>query len=202
MDTDLHLLDLYHRDGDTTAFQKLVSTHAGMVFSAAQRVTQDAALAEEVAQDTFLALARRADTVRTSVAAWLHHVARQKACNALRGEKRRYHHEQAAASVLPVQEEASEAGWREIEPVLDEALQELPEAAQRLLVEHFLEQRCQRDLAIRMGVSQSTVSRQLESALQLLRDGLRLKGVVSGIGLAGLLGVHLKQTSHTSHRQS
>jgi RNA polymerase sigma factor (sigma-70 family) len=195
MDTDLHLLERYHRDGDTTAFQKLVSAHAGMVFSAAQRITQDAALAEEVAQDTFLALARRAETVRTSVAAWLHHVARQKACNALRGEKRRHHHEQEAASVLPVQGEASEAGWREIEPVLDEALQELPEAAQRLLIEHFLEQRGQRDLASRMGVSQSTVSRQLESALQLLRDVLRQKGVVSGTGLAGLLGVHLEQTS-------
>lgn len=194
MDTDFRLLDRYHRNGDAAAFRELVSAHSRMVFAVARRITQDAALAEEVAQDTFMALARRAESVSTSVSAWLHHVARQKACNALRGELRRQRHEQEAAA-LPMTGDSREAGWHEIERILDEALQELPGSAQTLLIEHFLEQRGQRDLACRMGISQSTVSRQLESAVQQLRDVLRQKGVVCGMALTGLLSTHPAQAS-------
>ena len=89
MDTDQSLLTRYHQQGDASAFQDLVLAHGGMVFATARRITQDAALAEEVAQEVFLALARRGQDIRGSVAAWLHQVAKQKACNVIRGESRR-----------------------------------------------------------------------------------------------------------------
>lgn len=86
MQTDLHLLSRYHRHGDAEAFQSLDETHAGMVHATARRVTRDATLAQDVAQETFLALARSSGSVIESVGAWLHHVAWQKALNAARGE--------------------------------------------------------------------------------------------------------------------
>lgn len=187
MNTDLTLLTRYHRDGDADAFQDLMRAHAGMVFAAARRITQDAALAEEVAQDTFLALARRGVSIRESVAAWLHHVARQKACNALRGELRRQRHEQLAAEAL---QEIQEDSWAELEPVFDEALEELPEAARALLIERFLEGRTQQEVAQRQGVSQSTVSRLLNDAVAELRGRLKAKGAICGGGLALLLSAH------------
>jgi hypothetical protein len=52
------LLHRYHHQGDTSAFAALVKTHAGMAFGTAERVTCDVSLAEEVAQDVFVALAR------------------------------------------------------------------------------------------------------------------------------------------------
>lgn len=199
METDLHLLSLYHCRGDAQAFQSLVKAHGGMVFAVACRITQNAALAEEVVQDTFLALARRGSSVQQSVAAWLHHVARQKACNVVRGELRRRRHEQAAVEVL---QDAQDGSWADIEPVVDEVLDSLPEARRVLLIEHFLEQRTQEEMARRLGMSQSTVSRQIEAALQLLRDGLRSKGVLCGVGLAGLLNANSVQaapaTLHTA----
>jgi RNA polymerase sigma factor (sigma-70 family) len=195
MDTDLNLLTRYHREGDAGAFQALLQTHAGMVFAAARRITQDATLAEEVAQDTFLALARRGQSVQKSVAAWLHHVARQKACNALRGKLRRQRHERTAADLLLDKQDAS---WTEIEPVVDESIDELPDSLRAVLVEHFLEQRTQQEIAQRLGASQSTISRQIESALQMLRDALKQRGVMCGAGLAGLLSAHTAQAAPAS----
>lgn len=192
MNTDLTLLTRYHRDGDAEAFQTLVQAHTGMVFYTARRITQDAALAEEVAQDTFLALAKRGQSVKDSVAAWLHHVARQKACNALRGELRRQLHEQAAAEASL---EPQDGSWAEIEPMVDEVIDELPGELRSMLIEHFLEQRTQQEMARRLGMSQSTISRQIEAALRMMRDGLKHRGVVCGLGLAGLLGVHTAQAA-------
>ena len=48
--TDLQLLSRYHESGDAMAFRDLMQAHAGMVFSTARRITQDEALAEDVAR--------------------------------------------------------------------------------------------------------------------------------------------------------
>lgn len=186
MDHDLSLLDQYRRTGDARAFQQLVSAHSAMVFAVAVRVTRDAALAEEVAQDTFLALARRGDRIRQSVAAWLHHVAWQKAANGVRGKVRRSKNEREAAALL----EEGESPWSEIEPVVDEVMAELPEELRGLLIEHFLEQRTQAEMAKKRGVSQATVSRRIDAGLQQMRDRLGARGLLSGAGLAGLLEAH------------
>lgn len=183
MTADTHLLHRYHLHGDATAFAELVQAHSGMVFATAQRVTRDAMLAEEVAQDAFLSLAKSGHQTIQSVAAWLHHVAYQRACDAVRREITRQCHEPAAEHW----HEAAEATWEEIEPVVDEVLAELPEKVRTLLIEHFLEQRTQADLAARHSVSQSTISRQIENGVQDIRSRLRKRGVVCGIGLAGLL---------------
>ena len=159
-----------------------------MVHSTACRVTRDAALAQDVAQETFLALARSSGKAIQSVGAWLHQVAWQKALNAVRGESRRQKYETAAA--VEMNGHSEEAAWSELEPLLDEALADLPEPMRAIIVERFLEGRTQQELAARMGVSQPTVSRQLDAALNVLRSGLRAKGVLCGAGLALLLESH------------
>src|SRR6188508_36669 len=135
MTSGSRLLSRYHRHGDADAFCALVRDHAGMVFSTAKRVTRDAALAEDVAQETFLELARNGHVVE-SVAAWLHRVAWRKACDVVRSEVRRRYREKAAAEALPA---AGESAWKDVEPLIDEVLEELPAPLRETLVEHFLE---------------------------------------------------------------
>ena len=192
MKTDLALLQRYHHHGDASAFAELVRTHAGMVYATAQRVTRDAALAEDVAQEAFLKLARASHHTIESVGAWLHHVTRQRACDAIRSKVTRQRYEPAAEHWHDSNREAT---WAEIEPLMDEVLDALPEESRSLLVEHFLEQRAQQEIARRLGVSQSTISRKIETALQALRDGLAKKGVLCGAGLAGLLTTHSAQAA-------
>lgn len=196
METDLHLLSRYHRHGDAEAFQSLVEAHAGMVHATARRVTRDAELAQDVAQETFLALARSSGAAIQSVGAWLHHVAWQKAQNIVRGESRRQSYEAAAA--VQMNEPADEATWADLEPLLDAALAELPEKTRTVVIERYLEGRSQQELAARMGVSQSTVSRQLDAAIRELRICLRSKGAFCGAGLALLLSTHTVEAAPAS----
>lgn len=191
METDLQLLSRYHRHGDAEAFQALVKAHAGMVHGTACRVTRDTALAQDVAQETFLALARSSGKAIQSVGAWLHHVARQKAQNLVRREARRQNYESAAAAQVAAA--GVESTWAELEPLLDEALDSLPEAIRALLIERYLEGQSQQELAARMGVSQSTISRQLDEAIHQLRLRLRTKGVIGAAPLALLLSTHSAQ---------
>ncbi len=184
MDSDLNLLSRYHRLGDAEAFQALVSAHAAMVHGTAQRITHDAVLAQDVAQETFLALARSSGVAIRSVGAWLHHVALMKAQNAVRAEARRLKHESAAANL---NQPGADSSWAEIEPLLDETLAELPEATRALLIERYLEGQTQQDIAARLGVSQSTVSRQLDEAIHQLRDRLKTKGILGLASLASIL---------------
>lgn len=166
-----------------------------MVFATARRITGDAALAEDVAQETFLELARSNGGAVQCVAAWLHRVAWRKACNAVRGESRRRHHEQAAAELL---HDTQDATWEEIEPLIDEAMEELPAQMREALVLHYLEGRTQQELAAHLKVSQSTVSRLLDTAIRELRARLRTKGALSVTTLGLLLGARSVEAAPAS----
>ena len=72
-------------------FRGLVEMHQRMVFSIALRVTGEYGVAEEVAQDTFLALFRSEDRLENAdhVRFWLRRVTVHRATDALRSRKRR-----------------------------------------------------------------------------------------------------------------
>lgn len=70
MISDLDILQKYDQSRDPDAFNQLVTRHAAMVYAAAFRVTRNAADADDVTQECFLALVRQAARVRSSVAAW------------------------------------------------------------------------------------------------------------------------------------
>jgi DNA-directed RNA polymerase specialized sigma24 family protein len=72
MPSDLQHLQLYATTDDAHAFRELVQARGAMVHATALRVTCDAASAQDVAQETFLELARKAGGITQSVAAWLH----------------------------------------------------------------------------------------------------------------------------------
>lgn len=97
MTAKLEQLHRYHDQGDARAFSDLVHAHASMVFATARRVTRDASLAEDVAQETFLDLARLGHGITDSVSAWLYRVAWHRACNAVRADVTRKRCEAASA---------------------------------------------------------------------------------------------------------
>jgi RNA polymerase sigma-70 factor (ECF subfamily) len=78
--------------GSHDALADLYDRHADAVFASAYRLTSDRGLAEEVVQETFLALWNRADTFDPTVgslAAWLHTIARNRTVDRLRAAGRR-----------------------------------------------------------------------------------------------------------------
>ena len=150
MHTDLQLLSRYHQRADAMAFRELMQAHASMVFATAKRITRDAALAEDVAQETFLQLARQSKQITESVAAWLHRVAWRRACNAVRDDATRRRIEDAASAEIA---STSESSWAEVEAELDAVIDELPDPLRGPLVMHFLEGKSQREIAKQTGVN-------------------------------------------------
>ena len=154
-----------------------------MVFATARRVTRDASLAEDVSQETFLELARKGRSITESVGAWLHRVAWRRACDAVRAEVTRQRYETAAMALT----EGRECTWEELEPAFDEALADLPQEERSVIIEHYLEGRTQTDIAGRLGLSQSSVSRLLEQSITHLRAKLKAKGLLCGAALGAII---------------
>jgi RNA polymerase sigma-70 factor, ECF subfamily len=78
--------------GSHVALAALYDRHADAVFAAASRLTSDRGLAEEVVQETFLALWNRAESYDPAVGslpAWLYTIARNRTVDRLRAAGRR-----------------------------------------------------------------------------------------------------------------
>jgi RNA polymerase sigma factor (sigma-70 family) len=173
MSSDLDLLQGYDRARDPEALNQLVLRHAAMVYAAAFRVTRNAADADDVTQECFLELARQAARVRTSVAGWLHLTATHRARDLQRRSSARTRAAQEAEQPRP---DLDQGAWREISPLLDQALSELPDELRLPLIGHYLEGRAQGELAQELGVSRPTINRRISEGLDQLRRTLKQRG--------------------------
>ena len=78
--------------GSHEALAALYDRHADAVYATASRLTSDRQVAEEVVQETFLALWNRAESFNPaagSLQAWLHTIARNRTVDRLRAAGRR-----------------------------------------------------------------------------------------------------------------
>jgi RNA polymerase sigma factor (sigma-70 family) len=178
---DALLLQKYAKGQDAGAFDELVRRYAGMVYGTCLRITRNAHDAEDVAQESFLELARRAGAVQNP-GPWLYGVAAHKARNVVRDAVTRNRHEE---QVMP--ESPEEPTWEVLSPHIDLAIAELPEELRDVVVQHFLRGQTQAQVAEVLGVNQSTVSRRVDQAVLALREKLRKRGVVASVAVLGAL---------------
>jgi RNA polymerase sigma factor (sigma-70 family) len=189
--TDSHLLERFTTRGEESAFAALVQRHGPMVLGVCRRVLHQAEDAEDAFQATFLVLARKARSVRRreSVGGWLYQVAYRLAVRARAASARRRAHERKAAVMAQARPEA-EAGWDDVQPVLDQELNRLPEKYRLPLVLCYLEGKTNRQAADELGWPEGSMARRLARGRELLRERLVERGVGLPVGpLAMLLAV-------------
>ena len=170
------LLQAYARGHSEAAFQELVNRYVDLVYSAAiRRVDGDTQLAEDVTQEVFTHLARKAASLPPNVTlgGWLHRHTGFVASTAMRGEQRRRNRERQAVEMNALNE-PSEAEWNQLGPVLDEAMDELDTADRDALVLRYFEQFELRAVGAALGVSDDTAQKRVSRAVEKLR-GLLLK---------------------------
>lgn len=194
---DRAALKRYARRGDPAAFEVLTRRYHAMVLATCRRALRDDADAEDAVQETFLKLAQHAGAIRSNVGAWLHAAAMGTSIDiARRGSTRqRIEREAAAVTKAASSDDTDNMLWREIEPVFDEALAALVDADRELIVGRFLARRSQRELAREAGVSDGTMHRRINRALERLRSGLNARGLA--VGAAGGLTAALGHASAT-----
>jgi RNA polymerase sigma factor (sigma-70 family) len=176
---DFELLRRFIRRGDQAAFEALVRRHLDLVYATAWRKLEDSGAAEEVAQNVFAALARKAWQFArdSSLPAWLHRCALLEAKNWLRGELRRRRREQAAAELgTTMKTPDDQTAVRALVPLLDEALLSLRESDRTALLLRYYENRSLREVGGVLGVGEDAAQKRVAAAVERLTRFFQLRG--------------------------
>jgi RNA polymerase sigma factor (sigma-70 family) len=183
---DRDLLARFVHHHDEAAFAALVQRHAAMVFGVCRRILRHSHDAEDAAQATFLVLARRSGSIakRGSVGSWLHTVA-YRAARRLKADLVRQASRERSLSDVPGTDTTQEATWREVQLVLDEELDRLPEKYRAPLVLCFLEGMTQDEAARQLGWSPGVLRGRVDRGRERLRAQLVRRGVALSAALFG-----------------
>ena len=187
-------------EGDHAALAELYDRHAAALFRAALLRVGDRQLAEEILQDTYLALWNRAelfDERQGSLIAWLSTIGRNRAIDRLRGQGRRPppvpfsamlpHAERTSDEELPLHRlpdldpsaddpaRRVDGAWLRTE--VERALAQMPDVERDVIQLAYYEELSQTEIATRLNWPLGTVKTRTRRALARLRESLN--GVLS-----------------------
>jgi len=197
MITDSELLRQYVKDGSEAAFRELVLRYAGLVYPAALRLTGGVGhRAEEITQDVFILLARKAPILieHVTLAGWLHTSTRYIALRALHHQRKRDAREQEIAA-MPTNAN-SEIPWEQLRPLLDEAVGQLEERDRDAVLLRYFQGKSHREVGAALGLSEDTARVRTERAVEKLRRHFARGGVMaSATLLSEVLTTNLAQAA-------
>jgi RNA polymerase sigma factor (sigma-70 family) len=190
--SDGHLLERFAVRHEEEAFAALVRRHGPMVLGVCRRLLRHGPDAEDAFQATFLILFRRARSLDRagSLANYLYTVAYHVALKAKADAARRQRCEKEVRDMPRAQAHAEEL-WSDLQPVLDEELNRLPDRYRAAVVVCYLQGKTNEEAARLLGCPPGTVKSRLARARALLRTRLARRGVVLSTGpLAAILAEH------------
>ncbi|MCI0541477.1 MAG: sigma-70 family RNA polymerase sigma factor [Verrucomicrobiales bacterium] len=198
--SDATLLLAFVESRSDQAFQELVEKHLGMLLGVALRQTGDHALAEEIVQNVFAILARKAHRLEAAptLAGWLYRTTMIECAVALR--KKRAHAERMKQINERAQAQAEgESVWRDALPLLDEVMNDLSPSDRDVILMRFWERKSFRQIGEATGKSEGASQKQAERALHMLSGFFKRRGATISItALAAGFPAHLASTSPES----
>jgi RNA polymerase sigma-70 factor (ECF subfamily) len=175
--TDDQLIDQFltgQKHDSECAFETLVKRHGPMVLRVCRQVVTRYQDAEDAFQATFLALARKAGTIRNRqlLSAWLREVAYRSA-----SQSRKCHARFRGGSRIPELQDsrpgpASEANHNELRLLVLAEVDGLPAKFRLLVVHSYIEGKTNEQVARLLQCPVGTVKGQLSRARRLLRARL------------------------------
>lgn len=180
---DMDALDRLAR-GDERALAELYDRHGRLAFSLAYRVVGDPESAEEVVQEAFLAIWRRAETYRPergNVRGWLLTVVRNRAIDVLRAREARPRTTEIGDLQLPAADDPVQAALATSSATaVRAAVASLPNDQRTAVELAYFVGLAYPEIATRLGVPLGTIKSRLRLALERLRR--QLAGEYAALG--------------------
>lgn len=146
--------------------------HSGWVRALARKLVRDPNLADDLAQETWLAAFEHRPSNEGNLRAWLGTVLRNLVRQVGRGEDRREARERASARPEAVDSTLDVVERMSLHRQVVEAVMELAEPYRTVILLRYFETRTPTQIAARLGVPVSTVKTRLARGIELLRQRL------------------------------
>jgi RNA polymerase sigma-70 factor, ECF subfamily len=162
------------KNGNRSAFSKLVQRHQKAIYRLALRFTRDHGTAEDIVQDTFVKAFQKLDSFeeRSSFKSWLFRIAINTAKNKLRGSENNDVDIEDVTIAVESQVEA-DFEYKEIQSVIAEVVQQLPDRQRTALTLRVFEDMSFQEIAQIMECPYDTAKANFRHAV------LKLKKVLS-----------------------
>ncbi len=182
--TDRQLLAKFVADGSESAFRQLVERNLDHSHSVAFRIARNAETARDVAQQVFTKLATNPSSLPKHIPfqSWLHTKTRSLAIDMVRSEQARSNREVEYADSTTMNTSESHH-WKQLEPVLDEVIEQLKPADQQIIVLRFYRELSHAEIGIETGVTANAARVRLQRALERMRILLGRKGITTTAAL-------------------
>lgn len=164
--------------GEQTAFATLVDRYSSLIWAVGRRILRRHQDAEDVFQATFLALSRKAASLRAehSLAPWLYTVAVHLAFK-IRGRQALETHLMEMPEPATKTDPCMEVSGRELTQTFDEEMARLPRKYREALILCCMESKARDEAASMVGCTLGAMKNRLERGRKLLRNRLERRGI-------------------------
>ena len=195
---DMALIREYADRDSESAFADLVHCHVNLVYSVAFRYVGNSPDAQDVTQAVFVILAKKAGSLRqrATLTGWLYETTRFTCGALLRTKGRQRAREQEAYMESTLDDSEPNAVWRQLAPILEEAMNRLNEKERTLLALRFFDNKTAAEAAALLGIREGAAHKRAARALEKLRRFFVKRGIDSTAAtIAGAISANSVQAA-------